>query len=152
MEQRFRRVIIDRLQVMGASLVEVPGAWGNTLRFSLPGQPRQWTLTPQVTMHGCRPDFVLQSNDINIPAIAIFTDGHRFHAVPTNNRLADDAVSCAVTLKRTQLTKSTSGHIAKELLRSVGTQSQIHCGRKKRQMPSSCSDRTPWSQMQVEWG
>lgn len=91
LEQRFRRVIIDRLQVMGASLVEVPGAWGNTLRFSLPGQPRQWTLTPQVTMHGCRPDFVLQSNDINIPALAIFTDGHRFHAVPANNRLADDA-------------------------------------------------------------
>ena len=91
LEQRFRQVIVDRLQSMGASTAEVPGAWGNTVRFSMPGQPRQWTLSPQVPMHGCRPDFVLQSNDINVPAVAIFTDGHRFHAVPDKNRLADDA-------------------------------------------------------------
>lgn len=91
LEQRFRRVIVDRLQSMGAFITEVPGAWGNTVRFSLPGQPRQWTLSPQVPMHGCRPDFVLQSNDINVPAVAVFTDGHRFHAVPDKNRLADDA-------------------------------------------------------------
>ena len=91
LEQRFRKVFVDRLQTMGAFVNEVPGAWGNTIRFSLPGLPRQWTLSPQVPMHGCRPDFVLQSNDIHVPTLAIFTDGHRFHAVADKNRLADDA-------------------------------------------------------------
>ena len=91
LEQRFRKVIIARLRALGATITEVPGAWGNTVKFVLTDSPRQWTLRPQVHLENSKPDFVLQSNDPGLPAVAIFTDGHAFHAVPARNRLADDA-------------------------------------------------------------
>ncbi len=91
LEQRFRKLLVERLKAVGAALTEVPKAWGNALRFTLPGTPRQWTLTPQVNLENSRPDFVLECNDTSIPTVAIFTDGRAFHAVPARNRLADDA-------------------------------------------------------------
>lgn len=91
LEQRFRKVLIDRLRAVGATINEVPGAWGNTVNFVLPDAVRQWTLRPQVYLDGARPDFVLQSSDVTLPMMAIFTDGHAFHATPERNRLADDA-------------------------------------------------------------
>ena len=91
LEQRFRKLIVERLKAAGAAITEVPKAWGNALRFTLPGAPRQWTLTPQVNLENSRPDFVFESNDTSVPAVAIFTDGRAFHAVPSRNRLAEDA-------------------------------------------------------------
>jgi hypothetical protein len=91
LEQRFRQAFIQRLEATGAAIDLVPGAWGNTVRFTLPGDRRQWTLTPQVQLQTTRPDFMLQSTDTNVPAIAIFTDGHAFHASTAHDRLADDA-------------------------------------------------------------
>ena len=76
LEQRFRKVIIARLRALGATITEVPGAWGNTVKFVLTDSPRQWTLRPQVHLENSKPDFVLQSNDPGLPAVAIFTDGH----------------------------------------------------------------------------
>ncbi len=91
LEQRFRKLFTERLTALGATLKEVPGQWGNTVSITFPHAVRQWTLEPQVQMGGVRPDFVLRSSQHNLPAIAIFTDGWRFHAVPANNTIADDA-------------------------------------------------------------
>ncbi|OJG07942.1 putative ATP-dependent helicase Lhr [Pseudonocardia autotrophica] len=91
LEQRFRKVFVERLKKIGAATQEVPGPFGNSVRFTIPGQPRQWTLTPQVNVENSRPDFVLETNDASVPAVAIFTDGLTFHATVTHNRLADDA-------------------------------------------------------------
>ncbi len=91
LEQRFRKVFLEGLKAAGAAITEVPKAWGNALRFTLPGASRQWTLTPQVNLENSRPDFVLESNDTSVPAVAVFTDGRSFHAVASRNRLADDA-------------------------------------------------------------
>lgn len=96
LEQRFRKVLLERLRTVGATLTEIPGAWGNTVKFTLADSPRQWTLSPQVNLENSKPDFVLQSNDTTVPTVAIFTDGRRFHAVPAHNRLADDAGKRAI--------------------------------------------------------
>lgn len=91
LEQRFRKLFTERLTDLGATLKETPGPWGNTLSITFPNATRQWTLEPQVPMGGVRPDFVLRSSQHNLPVVAIFTDGWRFHAVPACNRIADDA-------------------------------------------------------------
>jgi hypothetical protein len=91
LEQRFRKLVVTRLRTLGAAITEVPGAWGNAVKFTLPGDHRQWTLTPQVNIENSKPDFVLETNDTTVPAVAIFTDGRTFHATPAHNRLADDA-------------------------------------------------------------
>ena len=91
LEQRFRAKLAERLDALGAAVKEEPGVWGNTLRFTVPGAPRQWTLRPQVDLVGCRPDFVLETQDTSVPQMAIFTDGRAFHATVKHNRLADDA-------------------------------------------------------------
>lgn len=91
LEQRFRKVIVDRLRTAGATLTEIPGAYGNTVRIHPVGQHRQWTLTPQVNVENSRPDFLLSTDDTGIPDVAIFTDGRIFHATVGHNRLADDA-------------------------------------------------------------
>lgn len=87
----FQRLLVGRLRRSGATVSEVPGPTGNVVRFTLPGTHRQWTLTPQVNIKDARPDFLLETNDINVPAVAIFTDGRAYHAIRSANRLADDA-------------------------------------------------------------
>lgn len=91
LESRFRKLLVDRLRKDSATVTEVPGPSGNTIRFTRPGVRRQWTLTPQVNLENSKPDFVLQSDDTTVPAVAIFTDGRQFHATVGRNRLADDA-------------------------------------------------------------
>ncbi|ODU05910.1 MAG: heavy metal resistance protein CzcA [Pseudonocardia sp. SCN 72-86] len=91
LEQRFRKVFVERLQKLGAATQEIPGALGNAVRFTIPSQSRQWTLTPQVNVENSKPDFLLETNDTSLPAVAIFTDGLTFHATVAHNRLADDA-------------------------------------------------------------
>lgn len=45
----------------------------------------------QVSVDFAKPDFELHIPDPDIPKIAIFADGQKFHAVPGCNRVADDA-------------------------------------------------------------
>ena len=91
LEQSFRKVFTERVTALGATVKETPGPMGNRLSITFPGGVRQWTLEPQVQMHGCRPDFVLRSSQGGLPAVAIFTDGWLYHASPAHNRIADDA-------------------------------------------------------------
>jgi ATP-dependent helicase YprA (DUF1998 family) len=91
LEQSFRKVFTDRVTALGATVKETPGPNGNRLSITFPGGVRQWTLEPQVQMGGCRPDFVLRSNQGGLPAVAVFTDGWLYHASPAHNRVADDA-------------------------------------------------------------
>ncbi|MDR0595059.1 MAG: DEAD/DEAH box helicase [Bifidobacteriaceae bacterium] len=95
LEQRFRKALLDRFKAVGATVKETPGALGNTASITLAGSARHWTLRPQLLMGATCPDFVLESNDPNIPWVAIYTDGWRYHASQAHNRLADDAVKRA---------------------------------------------------------
>lgn len=93
LEHWFRKVFTERAEAAGASVTEQPGAWGNHVRVTFPGGGA-WRLTPQLPIGGVRPDFVLEpvgSGKGGVPSIAIFTDGWRYHASATHNRLADDA-------------------------------------------------------------
>jgi ATP-dependent helicase YprA (DUF1998 family) len=89
-EQKFRQVLRERLQALGATVDEKPGAHGNRFVITL-GGGRVWTLDPQEYVLDSRPDFMLRSNDSTVPPMAIFCDGWKFHANPALNRLADDA-------------------------------------------------------------
>lgn len=90
MEQKFRAVLRERLQVLGAMVKATPHAAGDRWELTV-GGGRNWTLEPQVFVGACRPDFVLRCGDPNIPAMAILCDGERYHASTQHNRLADDA-------------------------------------------------------------
>ncbi|MEK8226465.1 hypothetical protein NKG05_10895 [Oerskovia sp. M15] len=46
---------------------------------------------PQQFVKGAKPDFVLTAGQPGIPPVAIFTDGWRYHASPSHDRVADDA-------------------------------------------------------------
>jgi ATP-dependent helicase YprA (DUF1998 family) len=91
LERAFHRVLVGRLRRSGAAVSETPGAAGNVVRFTLPGTHRHWTLTPQVNVGDARPDFLLETTDMNVPSVAIFTDGRAYHATAAVNRLAEDA-------------------------------------------------------------
>lgn len=91
LEQHFRRVFTDLVRELSGTLTEVPGPYGNSLHFGLPGgRGRTWLLEPQVTLGTARPDFLLSCTDTNVPRIAIFTDGYTYHAA-AEGALADDA-------------------------------------------------------------
>ena len=87
-EQKFRRVLTDRLQAAGATVTEKPGPMGNILLVK--AGARQWRLEPQQALGPAKPDFVLTSSQ-PLPLVAIFCDGWKFHASPQINRLADDS-------------------------------------------------------------
>jgi ATP-dependent helicase YprA (DUF1998 family) len=95
LERALHRLLVGELRRNGATVTETPGPTGNIVRFTLPGAHRQWTLTPQANIADSRPDFLLQTVDMNVPAVAIFTDGRAYHASAACNRLADDAVKRA---------------------------------------------------------
>lgn len=94
MEQKFRKVLMERLKVLGATVKVVPQITGERWNIHLGG--RAWTLDPQVLMSGCKPDFVLRCSDPTVPPMALFCDGQQYHASAKNNRLADDASKRAV--------------------------------------------------------
>jgi hypothetical protein len=96
LEQRFRAVLIDRMRATNAAITETPGPWGNTVLATMTGSAVQWTLTPQVAVLNSKPDFLLQSSNTNIPAVAVFVDGSTYHASVQHNRLADDAAKRAL--------------------------------------------------------
>lgn len=97
LERRFYKAFLDRLRTLGATIKETSGTYANKATITVPGTKiRRWTLTPQVQMGNCVPDFELKTLDPEIPVIAIFADGRKYHASPENNRVADDARKRAV--------------------------------------------------------
>ncbi|GAB2776637.1 DEAD/DEAH box helicase [Nocardioides salsibiostraticola] len=90
MEQKFRQVLKERLDKLGATIKEHPEAKGVRLEITL-GARRQWSLEPQVNVGSSKPDFVLRCTDPNVPQTAIFCDGWKFHASPQHNNLSEDA-------------------------------------------------------------
>ena len=96
LEKEFYVAFVGRLRAMGATVRETPGTYGPSATIVLPGKKiRTWKLTPQVHMATSKPDFELATTDPEIPRIAIFADGRKFHAVPGRNRVADDATKRA---------------------------------------------------------
>lgn len=92
LEGRFYAAFIERLKIMGATVRETPATYGASATITLPGSTiRTWTLKPQVRMDNSKPDFELTTLDSDVPVIAIFADGRRYHAMSGNNRVADDA-------------------------------------------------------------
>lgn len=91
LEQQFRAVLRERLETIGATIKATPQATGERWEITV-GGGRRWTLTPQLLIGNSKPDFVLRSDDPNVPEVAIFCDGWRYHASPEHNRLHDDAV------------------------------------------------------------
>ena len=61
------------------------------LQITIAGGQRRWSFEPEVALGGVRPDFVLRCDDPDIPKVAIFTDGHRYHASLAHNVIAADA-------------------------------------------------------------
>ncbi|MBY3794510.1 DEAD/DEAH box helicase [Rhodococcus fascians] len=97
LEKEFYVAFIERLHTMGATVRETPGTYGPSATIVLPGSKiRTWKLTPQVHMANSKPDFELATNDSDVPRIALFADGRRFHATPGHNRVADDATKRAI--------------------------------------------------------
>jgi hypothetical protein len=92
LEQHFRQFLLDLVSELSGTVTEVPGAYGNAVHVTFPGTGggRTWLLEPQVTIGEARPDFVLSSTDMQVPRVAIFTDGYAFHAAPGAD-LAGDA-------------------------------------------------------------
>ena len=96
LEREFYAAFIERLKLIGATVIEKPGTYGPSATITLQGaKPRKWSLRPQVSLGFVKPDFMLQTADPAIPQIAIFADGRAFHAVPGYNRVADDATKRA---------------------------------------------------------
>ena len=92
LEGQFYKAFIERLKVMGATVRETPGTYGASATITMPGNTiRTWTLKPQVRMDTSKPDFELSTLDSDVPIIAIFADGRRYHAMSDKNRVADDA-------------------------------------------------------------
>lgn len=87
LERQFRNAYITAMRsIDGADIA----TRGNSISVRHGG--RTFTLEPQVDIAGSRPDFVLTWPGADVAGIAIFTDGHSFHATASNNRVADDAV------------------------------------------------------------
>ncbi|MEV6324928.1 DEAD/DEAH box helicase [Nocardia sp. NPDC051787] len=97
LERRFYQAFLDRLRTLGATIKETPGTYANKATITVPGPTtRTWTLTPQMQMGNSVPDYELKTGDPEIPVIAIYADGREYHAVPDNNRAADDARKRAI--------------------------------------------------------
>lgn len=98
LEKEFYVAFVERLRTMGATVKETPGTYGPSATIVLPGKKiRTWKLTPQVHMANSKPDFELSTADSEIPRIALFADGRKFHAMPGDrNRVADDATKRAI--------------------------------------------------------
>ncbi len=93
LEHHFRRFFVSLVRELSGTMTEVPGPSGNTLQFSFHASDggRHWLLEPQVNLPGARPDFLLSCTDLQVPKVAIFTDGYAYHAAGAHNRLAEDA-------------------------------------------------------------
>ncbi|WP_063127655.1 DEAD/DEAH box helicase [Nocardia fusca] len=123
LEREFYLAFLERLRTLGATIKETPGTYANKATITVPGKKiRTWTLTPQVQMGNSVPDFELKTSDPEIPVIAVFADGHAYHATPDNNRVADDARKRAILRSGGVLVWS-FGH--EDLQRFTGKKKQI---------------------------
>ena len=97
LEQHFRRRFTDLVRELSGTITEEPAPYGNNLHVGFHGSGgRTWLLEPQVTLSNARPDFLLSCTDVNVPGVAIFTDGYTYHAAAPDQAggaqvLADDA-------------------------------------------------------------
>ncbi|MCL1898097.1 MAG: DUF1998 domain-containing protein, partial [Micrococcales bacterium] len=91
LEHRFQETVLERIRAVGATVKQTPGVYGNTATITQAGSPLGWTLRPQPVVGNTRPDFVLESNNRNIPWVYIYTDGWQYHASQAHNELASDA-------------------------------------------------------------
>ncbi|XBH20411.1 DEAD/DEAH box helicase [Jonesiaceae bacterium BS-20] len=91
LEVKFRTQFKELLESRGARVTTKHTDSGIQLDFRLPNGKHAWTLKPQVSYKFVRPDFVLQSDDPNLPPVSIFTDGYQFHGKGSNNIIAEDA-------------------------------------------------------------
>ncbi|MFI6756076.1 DEAD/DEAH box helicase [Rhodococcus coprophilus] len=98
LEKEFYAAFVERLHSIGATVKESPGTYGPSATIVLPGKKvRTWKLTPQVHMANSKPDYELSTTDPEIPRIALFADGRKYHAMPGDcNRVADDATKRAI--------------------------------------------------------
>lgn len=103
LEHRFRKLLHQRLEAANARVVESVENGHPKLSITVPGAPRRWSLRAQVPMGSTQPDFVLETDDVNLPKVAIYTDGYQYHATEANNNLSDDA------LKRQGLREGVAG-------------------------------------------
>ncbi len=79
---------------LAAKVSQQPGTYGNTLTLTLPqGQVR--VIVPQERIGNTQPDFVIESKDASHGKLAVYTDGHAYHATAAINRVADDATKRA---------------------------------------------------------
>ena len=93
-ERRFRQLVLRWAKAQGAAVTTHATTWGDRAEIRFP-QARggvRWRLTPQVHHTFVVPDFDLATDDPEIPTIAVFCDGVRYHASVEHNRVADDAV------------------------------------------------------------
>ncbi|SUE13269.1 dead/deah box helicase [Rhodococcus gordoniae] len=97
LEKEFYAAFVERLRSIGATVKESPGTYGPSATVVLPGKKiRTWKLTPQVHMANSKPDYELSTTDPEIPRIALFADGRKYHAMAGCNRVADDAGKRAI--------------------------------------------------------
>ena len=61
------------------------------LRISTPAGGLRWKVQQQHTIPGTRPDVLFTRMDAGPLRVALYLDGHRYHATPEHNRLHDDA-------------------------------------------------------------
>ncbi|WP_311203182.1 DEAD/DEAH box helicase [Brachybacterium sp. p3-SID957] len=94
LEKRFRRVFHRAVAALPGASVEARSSDGGEV-LSIRHDGRTFTLKPQVTIGGTRPDFVLTWQGADVAGIAVYTDGREYHASTTHNRLADDAAKRA---------------------------------------------------------
>ena len=87
LERRFRNAYIEAMRSIDGADVTTRGT-----SISVRHDGQTFTLEPQVDVAGSRPDFLLTWPGKDVEGIAIFTDGHTFHATAARNRVADDAI------------------------------------------------------------
>lgn len=92
-ERRFRQLVVRWAKARGASVTLHTTNWGDRADLVFPATDGgiRWRLTPQVNHSFVKPDFDLTTDDPEVPAIAVFCDGVRYHADAEHNRVADDA-------------------------------------------------------------
>ena len=92
-ERRFRQLLVRWARSRGATVSSYTTNWGDRVELVFPAAlgGLRWKLTPQVNHAFVKPDFDLTTEDPNVPTIAIFCDGVRYHASDEHNRVADDA-------------------------------------------------------------
>jgi ATP-dependent helicase YprA (DUF1998 family) len=103
LERRFRVALTDwaSLPASGATLTRAPTSGARAayeLRLTDGDAVRRYLIEEQQTLAtspATTPDYLVTRQDENGPQVAVYLDGHQFHASTVHNRLADDALKRA---------------------------------------------------------